>query len=231
MEIKDKLLSNMIKRGEFIVKGAESDLYLVEYLGLKAILKYRTPKEYRIKELDEKIRRRRTAREATILYEAYKLGVNVPRIFHLDLKNNYIVLEYIQGDNLRDALLKGAYSKRDKMKIFYLLGKMIGVLHNKNIVHGDLTTANVIVKQTKKEPYLIDFGLSEKNADIEGKAVDIEMFYRVLESTHTKFKQLTFESFIKGYKDNVLSSNEIISRFMEIRKMGRYVERKIRQKS
>ncbi len=227
MEIRG-LLEHFLEDGVMISKGAESNLYKISYYGKPAVLKYRVEKKYRIKELDKKIRRRRTFGEASSIYEAWKKGINVPRLLYADLERYYLIMEYLEGEVLREAILKKKYTDEEISVIASSLGEMIANLHNIDIVHGDLTTANIIIKDELR-PYLIDFGLSERRSDPEAKAVDIEMFYRVLESTHTMEREKFFNAFIQAYKKNVLNSKEIISRFNRIRRMGRYIEERRRR--
>ncbi len=222
MEI-NGFLNHFIENSILLSKGAESNLYKINYLGYSAVLKYRVEKRYRIKDLDVRIRRRRTFGEATSLYEAWRNDINVPRVLYADLRRCYLIIEYIDGILLREALLSGKYGEREIRLISGKLGEMVARLHNIDIVHGDLTTSNIII-MGEFTPYIIDFGLSEKNGDAEAKAVDIELFYRVLESTHTPIKDLFFNVFLEKYKANVLNSKEIISRFNRIRRMGRYIE-------
>jgi len=58
-----------------IKRGAEAVIYDVG----DAVLKYRVKKGYRIREIDESQRRKRTKREARIMTEARRIGVLVPR--------------------------------------------------------------------------------------------------------------------------------------------------------
>lgn len=222
-KVEDNLLNYLINRGKLISKGAESDLYLVDYLGFRCILKYRVEKSYRIRELDEKIRRKRTIREVSIIHELHEAGVPVPPVIYVDVQKNFFLMEFIEGIRLRDALITGEFDENVIAGISRRLGVIIADIHNMNISHGDLTTANIIIKP-KMQPYIIDFGLSEKGVTPEEKAVDIDVFYRVLESNHTEIRELMFTNFLEKYKENVNNYDEVILRFNKIRRMGRYIE-------
>ena len=124
------LIREMIKTGEYLTKGAESTLYKVSFLGIDAILKYRNKKLYRIEELDRKIRGKRTFTEASLLYEASKYNINVPRVLYINIKENAIILEYIKGKLFRELLLDNALRKREIEEISRKIGKMISNLHN-----------------------------------------------------------------------------------------------------
>ncbi len=231
MERKIELLDYLIKKGKLISKGAESNLYLVDYLGFKCILKHRVKKKYRIKELDEKIRRRRTVREVSILQELYEEDIPVPSVIYVNIDQSYFLMEYLSGENLRNVIVNRMYNKGEIIEISRKLGGIVANIHNRNISHGDLTTANLIVKEpfSELELYILDFGLSERNIGVEEKAVDIDIFYRVLEAAHTEIKDLIFDNFLEEYKKHVNNYKDILSRYIKIRKMGRYVEERKRK--
>lgn len=222
----EDLLNYLIENGRLIHRGAESNLYLVDYLGFKCVLKYRIKKRYRIEGIDEKIRRRRTLLETSVLQELWTAGVPVPSVIYVNVEKKFFLMEFIKGIRFRDGVIKNLYDEEEIREISGYLGKIVASIHNRNISHGDLTTANMIVSEDhgKKRLYIIDFGLSGRGIDSEEKAVDIEMFYRVLEASHTKEKDVIFNSFTKEYKKHVNNFNEIILRFRRIRRMGRYIE-------
>jgi TP53 regulating kinase and related kinases len=103
------------------------------------IVKNRVVKGYRLKELDDTIRRRRTRREWNLLEKAGKI-INVPKVEKVDKRSGEIEMEFIDGMKLSDNL--------DEMKnwkeICMEIGRNIGKLHNVEIIHGDLTTSNMI---------------------------------------------------------------------------------------
>ena len=78
---------------KLIYKGAEAEIYLQDWHGELAIRKSRIPKPYRVPELDESIRRRRTAHEANMMHEVRKLGVPVPTIQHIDPESTTIIMD------------------------------------------------------------------------------------------------------------------------------------------
>ena len=144
------------KHMTIIRKGAEADLHLEHWYGLKIIKKVRKHKRYRIAHLDLKIRRGRTNHEAQIMHDAKRIGVPTPTIFFVDLKNTTIFMEYIEGPRLKEKLNNLLSCERKKNCI--ALGRLIGRLHQKGIIHGDLTTSNIIINKHGKI-FLIDFGL------------------------------------------------------------------------
>ncbi|MCS7140169.1 MAG: Kae1-associated kinase Bud32 [Candidatus Nezhaarchaeota archaeon] len=206
--------------GKLIKKGAEAELYLVSFMGIPAVLKKRVSKPYRVKELDEYIRKMRTSHEVTMMFHARKIGVPVPAIYDVDPNEGVIVMEYIPGPTLKDMTLRG----EGVASIFKLVGTYVGMMHVNNIVHGDLTAANIIVPEPGK-PFFIDFGLAERSGELEAIGTDIHLMLRALESTHYhKVKEL-FSAFLSGYKE-VLGDRieEVMRKVKEIRRRGRYVE-------
>jgi len=141
------------------------------------VVKERISKSYRHPSIDFKLRRLRTRREAKLLQKA---GSFVPQVEDVDEKKMTITMSLLEGDLLRDVLAK--LGKKEFEKVLVSLGKHIGSLHGKNIIHGDLTTSNVIVKG--EEVYLIDFGLGCVSDKIEDKAVDLHLLGQALESKH-----------------------------------------------
>ena len=67
-----------------IAKGAEGSVYRITFLGRSAIAKVRSPKGYRIPELDRKIRNQRIRSEARLVREARRAGIRTPVIYYAD---------------------------------------------------------------------------------------------------------------------------------------------------
>ena len=63
------------------------------------------------------------------------------------------------------------------------MGKTINNVHDLGIIHGDLTTSNMIIRNDK-QIVLIDFGLSYYKDSAEDKAVDLYVLERAFKSTH-----------------------------------------------
>jgi len=187
----------------------------------ESLLKERISKGYRIKEIDLKLRKDRTKKEAILLSEARRHGVRVPRIVSKDMDNMTIEMEYIDGPVLRDALDKLAENQRKKL--CQEIGKMVANLHLANIVHGDLTTSNMILKDGKIDAlYFIDFGLGYTSPKIEDKAVDLHLLKQALVSKHNKIWEECFDAIINVYKKEEKDSEKILNRMAQIEKRGRY---------
>jgi len=212
-----------LRLGEIIAIGAEAVLVRGEWFGYDIVVKYRYPKPYRVRELDDMLRRRRTALEAKLLATSRKLAVPVPTPLYVDLKECLIVMDYIKGIKLRDNLPSMALEKA--AAIFKQLGIYVGRLHAGGIVHGDLTTSNVILTEYGKI-FIIDFGLGGFSSELEEQGVDIHLMLRALESTHPVLASSLFKAFLKGY-ESVRGSEmrrRIEEKVREIRMRGRYVE-------
>lgn len=191
-----------------IARGAEAIIELIE----NYIIKRRIEKGYRVKELDEKIRRERTKLEAKIMNEARRLGINVPQIF--EVGDFFIKMEYIDGIQLKNVI---------NLDLIKEVGKIVAKLHKNNIIHGDLTTSNFIVKENKI--YLIDFGLSKFSTKIEDKAEDLLVLYYVLKSVHNEKFENFWKEFEKSYLEEYEEGKKVIERMYEILKRGRYILR------
>ncbi len=209
--------------GKPLYRGAESYIYETVWLGVKALIKCRIPKTYRHPELDKTLRKRRTIVEAKMLTEAATLGVPVPTLLHVDVNNAVLVVEKVEGV-LLSTLLDEKGVDSHVSKVLAKLGHYIGILHENNIVHGDLSTSNVVVQGD--EPFIIDFGLAEHSSNELDKAVDIHLFLRSLESTHPEHAANAYRRFVEGYAEarGAEKANQLQNLVERIRAMGRYVE-------
>lgn len=178
------------------------------------IVKERVPKGYRNKELDLKIRKSRTKKEAKILEKASKM-INVPKIKKQEPFS--LEMEFLDGNRLSEIL--NSLSQKQQEKILKDLGKQVARLHQNDIIHGDLTTSNVILKKDKV--YLIDFGLSFISKRIEDKAVDLHLIKQALEAKHWQIHERLFQFFLKGY-DEYKEKNKIIEQLKKVESRGRY---------
>ena len=211
---------------EKIAQGAEAVLF--EDNGM--VIKDRIKKKYRLKKIDDKLRGFRTRREAKVLRKLEEIKFPAPRLIECDEKEK-IIMENVKGAKLRDV-----FEKRNYLKLSREIGKKIAVLHKNNIVHGDLTTSNMILGKEiyfidaakskisgiskKEEIFFIDFGLSFFSEKIEDKAVDLHLLKQALESKHYKVWEKCFKVALKGYGDR-----KVIERLETVELRGRYKQK------
>jgi TP53 regulating kinase-like protein len=195
-----------------IKKGAEADIYLVDWFGRKAISKIRSPKPYRHKALDAMLRKRRTIHEATLMSAAKATGISCPFIFFVDPSKAEIMMEFVKGRNVRDALTPALCEK---------LGRYAAMLHSGNIIHGDLTTSNFIIDE--KKLVLLDFGLAYYSERTEDAATDLRLIKEAFTSAHVEVKG-SFQRFMKGYSSiaGKKRADRILENVREIEQRGRY---------
>ena len=197
-----------------IAQGAEAKIFKENNI----IIKERVLKSYRIKELDEKIRKYRTRREISILEKASKI-IPTPIVHPGSSEKNFtIFMEFIDNDKLAESL--DSFDDKKRTEICKTIGKQVGLLHNNHIIHGDLTTSNMILKN--KEVYFIDFGLSFIEQKVEHKAVDLHLLRQALESKHYKHYESSFKAVLEGYKETCKEYNKILERLDKVEGRGRY---------
>jgi len=180
------------------------------------IIKRRIKKSYRIKELDEKIRKQRTRSESKLLEKASKI-ISIPKITKMDDKQMEIFMEFIQGKKLSEEL--NSFPLKEQKQICFQIGESIAKLHDKDIIHGDLTTSNTILKE--KKVYFIDFGLGFNSHRIEDKAVDLHLIKQALEAKHFKDWETLFQSIKEGYNHSK-DSKKTLEQLEKVEKRGRY---------
>jgi Kae1-associated kinase Bud32 len=187
-----------------IAGGAEAVIALEKGM----IIKTRIQKRYRLKEIDETLRRERTRTEARLISEARRSGVPTPII--RDIIDFEIRMEYIDGTALKNII---------NPQLAVRTGELVGKLHTCGIIHGDLTTSNILFKDGKL--ILIDFGLAYLDKTIEARGVDVHVLFQTFESTHENHEEL-IEAFKKGYGRTFMDADEILKRVKDIESRGRY---------
>ncbi|KAJ1567444.1 TP53 regulating kinase, partial [Nowakowskiella sp. JEL0078] len=172
-----------------VKQGAEARVYLISFPGVgKAIVKERFKKAYRHPLLDEKLTNRRVLQEARCLVKLKKAGLATPTLYLVDVPLGIIYMEYVSGTTVREYIGSEHY-KNNVGEIAKKIGEGIAVMHDLDIVHGDLTTSNMILRESGKLS-LIDFGLSYTSNLAEDKAVDLYVLERALSSTHPDTEHL-----------------------------------------
>ena len=226
---------------KILAQGAEAIISLKE----NQITKNRIKKSYRIKELDDKIRKSRTKAEAKIINKLINV-IPVPKIIKTDDRQE-IIMEYIDGKKLSENL-----ESLDYKLISKIIADNITKMHDQGIIHGDLTTSNMIyvenynsnkklnnkteasLKQSSKlninkdtdkseQVYFIDFGLGFHSQKIEDKAVDLHLLQQALEAKHFTIWQVCFKIILDNYKPE--KSKDILQRIKVIESRGRYKDK------
>jgi len=192
---------------EIVAKGAEAEIYKVNETTLKKI---RLEKTYRIPQLDTKLRKSRNRREFKILTKLTNSKINVPKPIQLLEKDEIaFTFEYIDGTVLKkcltEKLLKKAFNQIIEM-------------HNFGVVHGDLTTLNMIEKNC--EIYLIDFGLAEVQTKSENRAVDLNLFFKCIQNEHPDFFHMK-SKLLEQYKTSIESGANVLKSLDKIEHRGR----------
>jgi N6-L-threonylcarbamoyladenine synthase/protein kinase Bud32 len=185
--------------------GAEA----VVTFGPELVEKERIGKEYRRPELDTRLITERTRAEARLITAARRYGVPTPII--RDVTSDTLVMERITGTLLKDSLTDDNLREA---------GKVIGILHAAGIIHGDLTTSNMVIRGGRC--VLIDFGLATVSSEVESRGVDLHVLFQTLEST-TDLSATLIESFRKGYHETLKEAPDVFEREKEIEKRGRYL--------
>ncbi|MGC8533670.1 MAG: KEOPS complex kinase/ATPase Bud32 [Candidatus Parvarchaeum sp.] len=168
--------------------GSEAVIYEKD----NTIIKKRIKKSYRIREIDEKLRKRRSKAEFKIMQFLYKNNLNVPKPLKYREDKMEIWMERIEGTRLAEE-----FSVKDAKDI----GLAVAEMHNLGVIHGDLTTANIIKREQKL--YIIDFGLSYHSSKDEDFASDLFLFKNALKSKHNELYKEAYYSFLNAYKSKI----------------------------
>jgi len=206
---------------KIIARGAEAVLYLEKSRAdgeeQTLLVKDRVRKGYRVRELDERIRSRRTKREESLLARARRAGVATPLIIH---RSDFsISMQYLKGNRIKDAL--NSMPKAERTKVYEMVGEAASMLHSAGIIHGDMTTSNMILADGKL--YMIDFGLGKFSRKPEDQATDLYVLFEALKSTHFIYMQEAWAKVLNVYKQKYPNANEVLKRMEKIARRRRYM--------
>lgn len=202
---------------DLLEKGAEANIYPDRWLDHEVIRKERISKKYRIEELDHKIRKKRTKQEAKLIHLAKTCGVITPLIYDVDKDKKSITMENIPGKAVKDIFDDLDPSQRSL--ICERIGANISRLHNCGIIHGDLTTSNLLLRDD--EIVFIDFGLGKISDLVEDKGTDLLVFKKALSGIHYDFAEDCFRSILNGYRE-AMDYQDIMKKIGEIEVRARY---------
>ena len=198
-------------------RGAEAELRRTEWHGRPAVEKVRLPKAYRHERLDDEIRRVRIRTEARLMVEARKLGVSVPILYDVDLAGRRLVMEYVDGPQVKEVLQK---RPEDPAPVARAVGRLAGTLHARGIVHGDLTTSNMLWRDGRI--HLIDLSMGEKTDAVESQGVDLRLLKEAWTSAHFDLLRLFEEEVVAGYRETYARADAALAKLAEIEDRGRY---------
>ena len=199
---------------KIIARGAEAVIVEKKSGKEEVVVKQRVKKGYRIMEIDERLRKLRTRGEAKIMGKLFG-NINVPKILSVSETKKEIEMEYIDGKKLSDFLDK----LKDGEDVCFKIGEQVGKMHDLGVIHGDLTTSNMILKG--KEVYFIDFGLAYHSSRVEDKAVDLHLLRQALDAKHFLYSEEFFGKVLEGYKKSD-KAEDVLRQLRKVEARGRY---------
>ncbi|XP_034655276.1 LOW QUALITY PROTEIN: EKC/KEOPS complex subunit TP53RK [Drosophila subobscura] len=215
---------------EIIKQGAEARLYLGKYEGETCLIKERFVKKYRHPDLDKQITRRRMKAEMKTAARCLAAGVLVPKVLHLDYRTHTLYIEYYAKAKTAKEFIQETVATQEPGEAKKILqdlccriGVIVGRMHFDHIIHGDLTTSNILIdpQENKYDIVFIDFGLSHYDKGAERKGVDLYVLERALLSTHSEQPYL-FDFILEGYRVQCGAEGLLVlAKFEEVRARGR----------
>ncbi|KAF8401730.1 hypothetical protein HHK36_012676 [Tetracentron sinense] len=213
------------KEGSLILlkQGAEARVFESTFVGRRSIVKERFSKKYRHPSLDSKITLKRLNAEARCMTKARQLGVYTPVLYDVDPMLHTLMLEYVEGPAVKDVLLDfGSHGVIDERMddIVVQIGDAIGKLHDGGLIHGDLTTSNMLLRSGTNQLVLIDFGLSFTSTLPEDKAVDLYVLERALLSMHSSCGNV-MDRILAAYRKSSKQWSSTLNKLAQVRQRGR----------
>jgi Kae1-associated kinase Bud32 len=200
--------------------GAEARLDSSEWMGRDVVVKQRVVKGYRHPALDRSIQTSRIRNEARLLLEARRAGIAVPIVYSVDYADSRIVMEEVKGARVKDAL--NQLPEAEARAVCGKIGEIAARLHASDIVHGDLTTSNMLLEGGRI--VLIDFSLGSKTSELEDKGVDMHLLEEAFHSAHhqrSSLYEVVKESYVRSYAQG----DAVLKKVKEIEKRGRYTRK------
>jgi TP53 regulating kinase-like protein len=219
-----------------ITQGAEGRLYKTTYLlpNLPCALKYRPPKPWRHPILDQRLTRHRILSEARILAKCRRDGLRVPAVYAIDESAGWLMLEWIHGAPVRVGVNKSLGNRTEGIEhdeqlkgLMRRVGEAVGKMHKIGIVHGDLTTSNMMLSPPEDsqdaldgEIVIIDLGLASGSTSDEDRAVDLYVLERAFGSTHPR-AECIFGELLEAYGKSFKQASIVLKKLEEVRMRGR----------
>jgi TP53 regulating kinase and related kinases len=246
---------------ELITQGAEGRLYKSTYLtpSTPCALKHRPSKPYRHPTLDARLTRHRILSEARILQKCRREGVCVPALYAVDESQGTLAIEWVPGVPVRVSINEflarrkeagvklgevviGEGGEERLVALLKKIGLAVGALHKAGVVHGDLTTSNMMLRPWEPgqapvngdggtgsgtedegldgEIVIIDFGLASQGSADEDRAVDLYVLERAFASTHPKAEGL-FDVVLGAYGGAFKAAPVVLKKLEDVRMRGR----------
>jgi Kae1-associated kinase Bud32 len=206
---------------ELIRIGAEATISRTTWRGRPVVVKRRVAKGYRISELDEIMRRQRTKREVQLMAAARAAGVPVPIVYDVSVRTHEIVMQYIPGPRLKDVI--DEHDETVQRRWCAVVGEHVARLHAGGMVHGDLTTSNMLV--WKDDVFLIDFGLAGKSDSNEDRGVDLHLLKEACTAAHKN--PSLFPWMLSAYEHAFPQSRTVVRKIDAIAARGRYTKKEV----
>ncbi|KAF8459338.1 hypothetical protein BGX38DRAFT_1252095 [Terfezia claveryi] len=191
-----------------IKQGAEAHLYHTTFLTPThpALLKHRPSKAYRHPILDVRL-----TKTPLSLRSPSPRGVTVPAVYFVDEARGEIYMEWITGRTLREVLDNALTSTStststpptpapDLQILMPRIGSAIAAMHALDVIHGDLTTSNIMIRRPRPD------------GDGDGAFI----------STHPRAGELLKEV-LMGYERGLgkIKGAQVLRRLEEVRLRGR----------
>lgn len=219
----DQLAQDGREGWSLVKQGAEARVYSTDFLGKPAIAKERFVKAYRVAALDEKLTHRRMAQEVRSMARCRRHGIRAPAVYHLDLEGRVIYMERITDGVLVKDYVAGLDPERDAAAVNHLMkvtGAVLARMHDIDVIHGDLTTSNMVYDGAADRLTLIDFGLSFASGLAEDKGVDLYVLERAFLSTHPGTEE-HFKALLSSYAERSKHAAAVVRKLDEVRLRGR----------
>ncbi|KAI3438592.1 hypothetical protein D9Q98_001016 [Chlorella vulgaris] len=214
-------LNRLASKYELHSQGAEARVWEGSLQARPVIVKQRFSKQYRHPVLDAKLTVSRLKQEVRSMMRARKLGVRTPVPFLVDHDASCIYMERIEGHSVKTLLHERSLQESDLEALLVAIGRTVAKLHDGGLVHGDLTTSNMMRRQADQDLVLIDFGLSYNSIIPEDKAVDLYVLERAFSSAHAEAGAAMFERTLEAYRRASKQWSATLNRFAEVRMRGR----------
>lgn len=240
-----------------ITQGAEALLYRTTFLtaSTPCALKIRPKKSWRHPILDARLTKQRILAETRVLVkcsQALGSGVVVPGVLGMDWEAGWVAMEWIEGRSVKDAVRgRGAVHEEESGEaelrgMLKRIGFAVARLHSIGVVHGDLTTSNLMLRRKNNhddaddvdhgegrtgeggrgilegEVVIIDFGLAQQTVQEEDRAVDLYVLERAFGSTHPR-EEGFFHVVLEGYVEGAMGKwgKGVLKRLEGVRMRGR----------